>query len=89
MRCTCPPASLIKSSPLNCKASTEHINNIKHAPKSSNLQLSNKPKNAKNGPELVEKLNYWKYLSFCIITQKLAIELLSQYWPHLEDLNLS
>ena len=37
----------------------------------------------------VNKQNNKLYLSSCIIDQKLRIELLNQYWPHLQDLNSS
>ena len=42
----------------NCKTATGHICKKKYISKSCNLQLSNEPKNTKNGPKSVEKLNY-------------------------------
>jgi len=46
---------LKKKSQLNCKTNTGHIHKVKHRPESCNSQLSNAPKNIKNGAELVEK----------------------------------
>jgi hypothetical protein len=54
-----------------------------------NSELSNTCKNIWNGPESVEKLNYQLYITSCIITQKPAMELLNEYWPHLQALNLA
>ena len=44
---------------LNCEMNTGHINTLKYVPKICNLDLSNAPKNAKNDPVLVKKLNYY------------------------------
>ena len=59
------PASMIKKIDLKFEINAEHINTLKHVPKSCNLGLSNAPKNAKNGPVLVRILNYYWYSS-CI-----------------------
>jgi hypothetical protein len=53
--CRSPPPSFLENSNLNCKTNTGHICKVKHRPKSCNLQLSNEPKKAKIGKELVEK----------------------------------
>ena len=55
IRCTTPPASLLKNPKLNCKANTGHIYKIKHSPESCYLNLSNAPKNINNGEEMAEK----------------------------------
>ena len=49
---------MIKNSHLNYKMNTGHINMLKHRPESFNLDLSNIPKNSKNGPVWVKKFNY-------------------------------
>ena len=50
--------SMIKNSDLDCGINTGHINTLRHIPKFFNLDLSNAPKNAKNGSVSVKKLNY-------------------------------
>ena len=55
-----PPASMIKNSDLICEVNTGCIDTLKHVPESCNLDLSNAPKNAKNGPVWVNKLNYYR-----------------------------
>jgi len=56
--CRSPPPSLLKNSNLNCKTNTGHIYKFKHPPESCNFQLSNAPRNIKNGSQLVKKLSY-------------------------------
>ena len=50
--------SMIKNLHSNCEMNTGHINTLKHPPESCNLDLSNAPKNTKNGPVWVKKLNH-------------------------------
>ena len=47
---------MIKNSDLNCEINTGQINTLRHVPKICNLDLSNAPKNAKNGDEDSEAL---------------------------------
>ena len=60
---------MIKTSDLISEMNTERINTLKYVPKSYNLGLSNSPKNAKNGPVWVKRLNYYWYFSSCIKIQ--------------------
>ena len=52
------PSSFLKNPKLTCKTNTGHINKVGHPPESCDLGLSNEPKNAKNGPVWVKKINY-------------------------------
>ena len=55
IRCTTPPAPLLKNLKLKFEMNTGHIYKMKHPPKRCNFQLSNAPKNMNNGEELVDK----------------------------------
>ena len=66
---------MIKSLDLNCEVNTGYINKLKHFPESCNLDISNAPKNAKNGLVSVKKLNYYWYFPSCINDQKLGLKL--------------
>ena len=52
---------MIKNSDLSCEMNTGHINTLRDIPESCNLDLSNAPKNAKNGPVWVKKLDYYRW----------------------------
>ena len=60
--CALTESTEIKSSfdciHLSCEVNTGHINTLEHVHKRCNLYPSNTPKNTKNGPVLVKKLNY-------------------------------
>ena len=60
---------MIKNLDLISEMNTERINTLKYVPESYNLGPSNSPKNAKNGPVWVKKLNYYWYFSSCIKIQ--------------------
>ena len=49
---------MIKNLDLSCEINTGCINKLEHVPNICNLDLSNEPKNAKNGPVSVKKLNH-------------------------------
>ena len=55
IRCTTPPALLLKNSKLKFEMNTGHIYKVNHPPKRCDFQLFNAPRNINNGEELVEK----------------------------------
>ena len=59
---------------LNCEMNTGRINTLKYVPKICNLDLSNALKNAKNGPVLVKKLNYYWNFSSCINDKNIGLK---------------
>ena len=67
---------------LKCEMNTGHIDTLKYVPKGYNLGLSNSPKNAKNGPVLVKKLNYYWHFSSCINDQNIGLKFWNEYWAH-------
>ena len=46
---------ICQNSKFNCETGTGHINKLKHSSKRCDSQLSNAPKNVKNGSESVKK----------------------------------